>query len=181
MNLISVVLLLITLFAPHKEASHLVILEKSITVNGNTSLGGFNCSYKLSGQSDTLFIDKRGYNPYCFSIPVKEFACGNFLLNKDFQYTLKAAEYPEIAVKVLSLQPDDKPGVFMGNVELALVGKTKILKEVVFIKETSGQQASIVANFVFLASEFELTPPKRFGGLIKADDLMNVTVALSIQ
>src|SRR5690554_2014370 len=138
MNSISVVLFLITLFAQHKEADYLVITEKSITVNGNTSLGGFNCNYKLSGQSDTLFIDKITANPYCFSIPVQAFSCGNFLLNRDFQFTLKAEEYPEIMVKVLSLAPD-KPGVLTGNVELVLVGKTKILENVKFIKQIGGK------------------------------------------
>ena len=127
MGIISVVLFVIPLFLQHKTADYMVIREKRIMVNGQTSLGGFSCNYTLSEQNDTLFIDNEAKNPYCFSIPVEAFSCGNFLLNRDFQFTLKAEEYPEVMVKVLQLEAD-KTGSLVGSIELSLVGKKKVLK-----------------------------------------------------
>lgn len=177
MNLLGVILFWTTLFAASTD--YLVITEKKITVNGNTSLGGFNCKYNVPQQNDTLFIANMTANPYCFAIPVESFACGNFLLNRDFQYTLKAEEYPEITVKVLSLKRQQSS--LIGNIELSLVGKTKLLKDVSFIKMVNGEKTSIVASFVFYASEFQLTPPRRLGGMIKADDEMDVAVELTLK
>lgn len=177
MNLLSVILFWTTLFAA--SIDYLVICEKKITVNGNTSLGGFNCKYNVPQQNDTLFIANMTSNPYCFAIPVASFACGNFLLNRDFQYTLKAEEYPEITVKVLSLSKQQSG--LKGNIELSLVGKTKLLKDVSFVRKVDGEKTSIVASFVFYASEFQLTPPRRLGGMIKAEDAMDVAVELTLK
>lgn len=52
MNIISIVLLLMFLAMQPKEEPYWVIQEKSITVEGNTSIGGFSCTYNLYGQSD---------------------------------------------------------------------------------------------------------------------------------
>src|SRR5690606_36580605 len=78
----------------------LVILEKEITVSGNTSLGKFDCIYHVTGLKDTLsFMDNKSKDVFLFDIAVTDFGCGNFLLNNDFRKIIKAKEFPEAHVK----------------------------------------------------------------------------------
>lgn len=118
--------------------------------------------------------------PYCFSLPVAAFQCGNFLLNRDYQRTLKAKEYPEIAVQVLSLKENEGGGL-TGKIKLYLVGKSKTLDNVNFTFQSHENKKALSAHFVFKASEFELKPPKRLGGILKTEDAMNITVELLLQ
>lgn len=181
MKFISVILLLAALTIPAKEQpSYLVIKGKSITINGNTSIGGFNCGYTLSGQNDTLFIKKLSSQPYSFAIPVKEISCGNFILNRDFQTTLRSKEYPKAEVQVLSLE-EKKQETLSGNIKLTLVGKSKIIEDVGFFWSESKDNLILNADLIFLSSEFDLTPPRKLGGMIKTDDAMHIQVALTLE
>ena len=179
MNIISVIFLLVfsTLFP---KEPFLVIEGKSITVTGNTSLGGFSCEYTVSEKSDTLFIAQLSFSPYNFSIPVKEFQCGNFLLNRDFQHTLKEKEFPKVSVQVLNLVQNG-PDSYTGTIMLGLVDKFKKFKNVDFKIMRDNNQASLNASFVVLASEFQLKPPSKLGGFIKADDALDIDVSLVLQ
>ena len=177
MSLISVILLLISLTEPVKTESCLVIQKRSITINGDTSLGGFSCDYEISGVNDTLYFDNLPSSPYSFTIPVEAFKCGNFLLNRDFRSTLKADEYPKVTVQVLSLEEKNK-GFLTGCIKLSLVGKYKTLDDVEFCQSFVNNRQVLTANFVFYASEFKLEPPQKLGGLVTTSDKMNITVAL---
>jgi len=158
----------------------LIIEGKSITVTGNTSLGGFTCDYTIAEKNDTLFIGQLPFSPYNFSIPVKEFQCGNFLLNRDFQHTLKEKEYPKVSVQVLNLVQNG-PDAYTGTIMLCLVDKFKKFKNVDSKIDRKNNQASLTASFIVLASEFNLKPPSKLGGIIKADDALDIHVALLLQ
>ncbi|UII30487.1 hypothetical protein LVD17_19535 [Fulvivirga ulvae] len=177
MNILSVILLLVSLTGPVGTESCLVIQKRSITINGDTSLGGFSCDYEISGVNDTLYFDNLPFSPYSFTIPVEAFRCGNFLLNRDFRSTLKADEYPKVTVQVQSLEEKDK-GLLTGCIKLLLVGKYKTLDDVEFCQSFANGRQVLTADFVFYASEFKLEPPKKLGGLVTTSDKMNISVSL---
>ena len=182
MKVLSVVLFLLTSWmVPSSDESYLIICGKQITVDGNTTIGSFSCQYEESKQNDTLFLsnERKAKQPYAFSLKVPEFSCGNFLLNKDFQKTLQAEKHPQIVVEVTNLHKNDKQE-FIGSVRLTLVGKSKTIEEIRFYKKTIDNQKVLFTDFVFTASEFKLTPPKRLGGLVEADDCMNISVELEL-
>jgi hypothetical protein len=182
MKVLSVVLFLLTSWVfPSSDESYLIICGKQITVDGNTTIGSFSCQYSESKQNDTLFLSKerRAKQPYAFSLNVPQFSCGNFLLNKDFQKTLQAAEHPQIVVEVTNLHPDNK-GAYIGSVKLKLVGKSKIINDIRFFENIINGQKVLSTDFVFTASEFNLSPPKRLGGLVEADDCMKISVNLRL-
>ena len=173
--------LLLCFFLMSSEAEpYLIIQEKRITVNGNTSIGSFSCDYGVSGKNDLLFINKLASSPYSFSVPVDAFRCGNFLLNRDFRATLKAKEYPEISVQVLKLNKDKK-NTFRGTIKLFLVGKSKTIADVEFTIKAQDNNRILSTEFIFSASEFDLIPPKKLGGLIEADDEMEIIVSLVLK
>jgi hypothetical protein len=180
MKLISVILTLLFLPETNVKPSYLIIQGKSITINGNTSIGGFSCDYDVTGKNDTLFIKNLASQPYGFTIPVSAFQCGNFILNKDFQNTLQSKRYPKASVQVLNLKETGK-GVLNGKLKLTLVGKSKIIDNVCFTWNETDQTILLAADFVFLASDFDLTPPKKLGGMIKTDNAMNIIVELVLK
>ncbi|ELR72486.1 hypothetical protein C900_01481 [Fulvivirga imtechensis AK7] len=180
MSAISVIFLLSSLLGSPKADPCLIIQEKSITINGNTSLGGFSCDYEVAGKGDTLHINTLHISPYSFTIPVEAFECGNFILNRDFQSTLKAKTHPKVTVEVLSLE-EKEPGTMKGNIRLSLVGKSKTLENIEFCMKLDKTRQVLSADFVFYASEFKLTPPRKLGGLIKAEDAMDITVSLVLK
>jgi len=177
MNILSVVLLGILTFIQPKNESYLIISGKSIQVDGQTSIGGFSCNYNTSGQSDTLFLNGRAESPYHFILQVPRFQCGNYFLNKDFQSTLKAEQYPEVTLRVSEVKKVAS-GDLMGKVKLQLVGKSKVLDGIRFTQKCVQGRNYLTADISFSSKEFELNPPKRLGGLVKAEDLLKITVNL---
>jgi hypothetical protein len=88
------IVLLIFLY-PSKEEREVIVTKKKIIVSGETSIGGFNCDFQKNKLKDTLYIDHQDKKTELnFEIPVKEFSCGNFLLNNDFRKTIKAEDFP---------------------------------------------------------------------------------------
>lgn len=158
----------------------MVISEKKITVEGNTSLGEFSCNYGIEGKNDTLYLHTpTKEHLYEFEIPTEDFQCGNFLLNRDYQKTLKAKKYPTITVKVEHLNMID-PNSMHGELTLTIAGKTQTIDAVRFDKFIEENKEMLQAAIHVNMSAFDLEPPKKLGGLIKTDDSMLVSVALVI-
>jgi hypothetical protein len=168
-------LLLMASLAPRQEI--MIVKEKKVTVKGTTSWGKFNCNLKTNGLCDTLVVNKKG-QPFQFSLPVKDFGCGNFLLNKDFQSTLKADKYPNINVEVLSLHRTRDS--YMGNLRLQIAGTTTLMREVPFVLKCTPKSQSLVADLNLQFGQFNLEPPKKLGGLLTVDDHLLITVEMEI-
>jgi hypothetical protein len=156
----------------------LIVREKTVTVRGNTSFGKFNCSLNKVNTCDTLFLGKT-HKPYGFILPVKSFGCGNFLLNRDFQNTLKADKHPEIMVEVLSL--NQVRNQYHGNLKLKLAGATKMLYNVPFEQQTGKNCHVLRADLQLQFSHFNLEPPKKLGGLIRVEEDLLISVDLEVE
>lgn len=161
---------------------YLIICGKLIRVDGDTNVGSFSCEYAINESYDTLFFSSKSVDQeaMAFSLEVPEFKCGNFILNKDFQETLCVDKYPQITIKVLDLNQSGNCS-FMGNIELHLVGKKKIIRNLHFEEEGQQKTSSKLTTFFSIkASEFGLSLPNRFGGLITTDDCIEISVDLKL-
>ncbi|AFL85210.1 hypothetical protein Belba_2666 [Belliella baltica DSM 15883] len=168
--LIALILVLSHLVSSEKK---LIIKEKTISVSGQTSLGSFKCDYLNQGFKDTLFINSaQSREPIVFDIPVHEFGCGNFLLNKDFRKTIKADEYPHAKVRVNNLQTKGKD--YTCDVLVNIVGKRLHYKALHLSNGGKQLKGEIVINF----DELGLEPPKKLGGLIKVEDKLALEIKL---
>ncbi|MFC6997954.1 hypothetical protein [Rufibacter roseus] len=174
-NIVLVLLLLFPGFTTDEQ--YLVVRGKRISVQAMTSVGAINCSYENTRQADTLFLNRLvGKNErLVMELPVKEFGCGNPLLNRDFHRTLKAETYPEIQVAVLEMKQEGQR--MKGAILVQLAGKKQVYRNVNFCRKP-GQRLS--ATLCLLFSDFDLTMPKKFGGLVKVDEELKVTVDLLI-
>lgn len=171
-----VLILILVLFHASfaQEQNELVITQQRIIVSGYTSLGKFNCDFSRVGK-DTLDLNTTGeLNRLEFSIPVKNFSCGNFLLNNDFRSTLKANEYPNALVKVFNFRR--KSGKVYCSLVLDLVGKRLEFPDIVLEKSKEGMSTNLILDFTML----NLTPPSKFGGLVKVENQLDLELHLGM-
>ncbi|PRY84847.1 hypothetical protein [Mongoliibacter ruber] len=165
--------LILLMLNPLFEEREVVITKKMITVTGQTSLGGFSCDYSRNGLRDTLFFD---YNTkvkeLVFTVPVNDFSCGNFLLNKDFKKTIKSEEFPTALVKVKNLK--SKHGYYTCDMNVEIVGKKLHYKDLKLQSIPNGLSADMVLSF----EELNLSAPKKFGGLISVNEELHLEFQL---
>ncbi|MFD2200648.1 hypothetical protein [Shivajiella indica] len=172
MRVLLIVLLIV--LNPNIEEREVIVTQKMIIVSGQTSIGGFNCNYQKNGLKDTLLIDpSKKTKELLFEIPVKDFSCGNFLLNKDFRKTIKAETFPTAKVKVNNLK--SSYGNYSCDLHVDIVGKKLFYDDLVLKRTVDG----VVANLVLSFEELELEAPQKFGGLIKVEEELNLEFKLS--
>lgn len=154
-----------------------LIHHKEIIVKGQTSLGSFECSYDNPLAGDTLFFERQVVenNSMDFLIPVADFGCGNFLLNRDFRRTLKAEEFPFCKVSVNRLSKGQNH--IYGNISLDLAGKQLVLKKVVFHQGDEKLHGNIQLSF----DQLDLKAPDRLGGLVKVDETIELQINLYVK
>lgn len=159
-------------FSRHKN-SYLLLSSKRFIVEGSTSLGDFTCNYDIHQTKDTLFLShKTGFTD---KIPVKEFGCGNFLLNRDFKKTLKEKEYPDVMINLSDVRKQGEN--YSYNLHLELAGKKKTFQNLVLKKEGKHLKGGIELKF----SDFDLHPPTKLGGAIKIDESIKLSILFRTQ
>lgn len=168
--LIALILLCSYIFSSEKR---LIITEKTISVSGKTSLGSFTCDYLNQGFKDTLFINSmQSKSQIVFDIPVHEFGCGNFLVNKDFRKTIKADEYPHAKVRVSEFQSQGKD--YICDLIVNIAGKRLEYKALRLTNGGKQLTGDIIINF----DELGLEAPRKLGGLIKVEDKLALEIRL---
>lgn len=159
--------------APIEE--QFVIKQKEINVKGVTSFGKFECSYGNEKLGDTLYTGEISKSKrISFVIQVKDFGCGNFLLNRDFKSTIKASEHPTCVVTLNSLNRQSQH--FLSDIEVNLAGKDISLEDVIFTHKENQLTGEINLSF----KQLDLVVPKKLGGLIQVDDKLILEIILGI-
>lgn len=172
--LISLIIVLFHFFLLEEE---LIVNEKTISVSGQTSLGGFKCDYCDESYRDTLFIDSsRSHSDQelVFEIPVQSFSCGNFLLNRDFRKTIKAEEYPKARIRVKNIRT--KGSNYSCDLSVDLAGKKLEYKGLELKKDNGQLQSNLILSF----EQLELSTPSKMGGLIKVEEELALEFRLGI-
>jgi len=154
-----------------------VITGKSVNIDGVTSFGKFACFYEEEQQTDTLVINGLSEKPVLdISLPVNEFGCGNKMLTRDFNKTLKSKDYPFISVVVDEFI--HKEGNYFSSLELDIVGKQLRMNELPFIRNDQDQ---FIASFEISLSYFDIEPPKKFLGLLKVHETLKINLVLDLK
>lgn len=167
------IILLSIIRVTSSDPGHFMITQQQITVSGNTSFGDFDCKYTTLGLRDTLvYNDSKNQKPMHFRIPVKDFACGSFLINKDFRSTIKAEKYPNAEVQVKNFR--NEKGHFKCDLLVTLVGKKLEFPGWEFSRTSDGLVGQLQLSF----EQLELEAPKKLGGLIKVDEKLELEVLL---
>ena len=163
----------VMLFSTPKD--YLLVSTKQFTVHGTTSIGGFECTYDLKTKDTLFFNNTHKATKFTHSLPVKEFGCGNFLLNSDFRKTLKENQYPKIHIELTNFKKQNEG--YYCDLTLNLVGIKKAYKNLKLKIYKDRIDGDVVVNF----SDFGLKPPKKAGGMIKIHENIKIAISLGIK
>lgn len=163
----------------------------SLKVNGSTNINTFSCEVTGYIQPDTIicFNSTNDDAVVCMTgelrLNVLNFDCHNNMMTKDFRKTVKATDFPTLNIHFISLKkmPDlDRPvEVITGFVDIELAGVVKRCEVKYTFCVDDAHTISLVGTQVLSFSKFNLTPPKKFGGIIKAKDELDVNFHLTMQ
>jgi hypothetical protein len=183
------ILIAYLLFNPPKlsEEKWLIDKESNLRIEGRTNVNTFNCSVKKYLYADTLTfysgVDDEGSLSVkgAIVIDVNEFACQKKYMNGDFKKTIKAHESPYLSIQLISISNfNKKEKPINGTVSICLAG---IKREVeVTYTVTREQCGKILLNGScnVLFSDFGLTPPIKFSGLVKVNQQIHVYFSLGL-
>jgi hypothetical protein len=171
MRVFGLILSIFLLLAFTKPKEDYVLIDtKKFTVKGSTTFGDFTCNYDVKSK-DTLFLNQKE-GLYC-KVIIKEFGCGNFLLNRDFRKTLKEKEHPEAIIYLSDIKKEGEK--YSYNLHLNLAGKERIFQNLYFKKENNLLKGSINLRF----SDFNLVAPAKLGGAIKVKEDISLSFSLN--
>lgn len=159
-----------------------VVTGKSVIIDGVTSFGRFACDYATTREADTLRFNHgevREKPVMDINLPVDEFGCGNKMLNRDFNKTLQSKEYPFIHVLVEQFFKEGDN--YYSSLRLKLVGKELYMEKLPFIMVEEKGQKSLKAEFDLNLKYFDLEPPKKFLGLLKVHEELNIRLNLALR
>lgn len=145
--------------------------ENSIKINGSTNINKFQCinnKFKNDGGVYT-FSEKNLPN---IVLKVTDFDCGNRMMTKDFQKILNAEKYPNMTIKFISFIKNQ--GGFNALVEVKMMDQSKR-----YNIEFDIENNKLVGRKNVKFSDFNITPPKRMGGMIVVKDDLDLIFSLT--
>ncbi|OAQ40267.1 hypothetical protein A5893_04755 [Pedobacter psychrophilus] len=166
------------------------VINKSgyLQVKGTTTINTFTCVIPNYNRPDTIillnnksFIKLRGE----ISLSVNAFDCHNVMMTAQLRKTLKAAQYPNIKIRFISLNelPDlnGQRKRVKGCVEIVLANVTKRCDIDYQISQDEQNYIHLTGTHNVNFSDFKLTPPTKLGGMIKTDDQLGIEFQLQFK
>lgn len=162
----------------------------SLQVVGSTNVNQFTCVIADYYKPDTLtfYVDKLKEPAQitgAIQLKVQNFDCHNPPMTANLRKALKAADYPHLLIKFISLnQYTLKPNsatALNGKVSITLAGVTKLYKINYQLVPTGGQTFTLVGSREVTFSDFNIIPPRKIGGLIKTDNALQVQFKLNVK
>lgn len=150
----------------------LVYAQKSfVQITGKTNMNSFKCTNsEFKAPNDTLLFAKRKLP----TIPLKvaDFNCNIKMMNIDFQKALDVSKYPYLTIQFLSFEK--LKSHYIARVEVKVMDVIK-LYDIVFTFKEGKLHGKKDIKF----SEFNITPPRKMGGIIKVKDNLSLVFAMN--
>lgn len=172
------------------RAIWVVMQGSSLTVNGSTNINTFQCVIPNYSMPDTISLVRGSQKGVTLpmngklNLSVEGFDCRNKMMTSDLRKTLKAKTYPVLTVRFISVNgfPDLKnPGKITGIVDIGLAGVTKRFEINYLFTSEERQQIQLKGDQLIHFSDFNLTPPSKLGGVIRAKDELKVEFILHLK
>ncbi|WP_082002108.1 YceI family protein [Chryseobacterium sp. JAH] len=144
--------------------------ENFVKINGSTNVSSFqffNTTFKNDRDSYSL-SEKNLPN---IILKVSDFDCGNKMMIRDFRKMLNVEKYPEMTIRFLSLTKDQKN--LLAVIEVKIMNQTKKY-HVDFIIQNN----KLIGRKSLKFSDFNITPPKKMGGMIVVKDDLDLILSL---
>lgn len=180
------ILLFLLAFVPSQEKVRWVAKGGTLKVDGTTNVNKFSCQAKDYHHPDTLTFYPAPQSVLmsgCVKLPVMSFDCMNGAMTDGLRKALHAKEFPRLSITFLSLEKypvlksaeENIRG--MVNIEMAGVSKKMTVNYRILMDDQ--QVIHLIGNQTILFTSFGLTPPRKLGGVIRADDQLQVEFHIS--
>ena len=144
--------------------------DNFVKIQGSTNVNSFQCiNSKFKNENSYTFSEKSLPN---IILKVTDFDCGNKMMTKDFQKILNAEKYPNMTIRFINFTKTQKN--FLAFVEVKMMNQSKRYN-VEFAMENSRLTGRKNLKF----SDFNITPPKKMGGMIVVKDDLELTFSLA--
>lgn len=177
-------------YYPDNKAVWVIMQGSSLSVNGTTNINSFQCDINNYNLPDTITL-LRGFSKGQLlpmngklNLEIEAFDCHNRMMTSDLRKTLKAKLYPILSVKFVSINsfPDFKnPSKISGIVDISLSGVSKRFEINYLFTGDEKQEVHLKGNQKIHFSDFNLIPPSKLGGVIKANDELIVEFKLNLK
>lgn len=168
-----------------------VLKDGAVKVDGSTNVNKFSCSITGYTSPDTLICYKNSNKDAAavlsgqLALPVISFDCMVAMMTSDLRKTLKSKEHPLLRISFISLQkyPELKPSeeLITGIVAIELAGASKKFEVNYRISMDGKNIIHMLGSQRIRFSDFHLRPPRKLGGMIKADDALDVTFRVNFK
>lgn len=149
----------------------LVINKIKIEITGLSTVGKYNCSNTFF-INDTIYLNSLKKNTFDTAIKMTNFDCGNRIMTKDLQGTVKVQKFPNSTVCITDIKQNGKN--YKCNLNFFITNK--ILKYKDFTLYATDDKIQGTLNLKF--SDLELEPPVKMSGLIKVKDDIVINFSL---
>lgn len=153
------------------EDTTVVINKIKIEITGLSTVGKYNCSNTFSIK-DTVYVNSAKKNTFNTEIKMSNFDCGNKIMTKDLQGTVKVKQFPNSTVSITDIKPNGKN--YKCRLNFYITDKTLQYKDFVLTNSNDKIQGTLSLKF----SDIELEPPVKMAGLIKVKDDIVINFSL---
>jgi len=161
----------------------IILKDCTVRVNGSTNINKFSCGIPDYLRSDTLTCYRPGNDVAVtlagrLALPVISFDCNNNMMTNDLRKTLKAKEFPSLNIYFISLEKypelNNAQEAITGIVNIELAGVSKKIEVNYRFSMDEQKIIHLVGTQTIRFSDFSLIPPRKLGGMIRADDRLDV-------
>ncbi len=188
------VLLSVTGFAQpdEKDIIHTLAVHSlsTLSISGKSNVNKYECVIAQYTGSDTLLLKaERGKGAYftkgLVNLEAAKFDCGMGIITRDFVGTIDADQYPFIIIEFISFermpQYEMTEEKFTGKLTITLAHATKPFEIRCSIVKGEDGFIHLKGNHKVKFSDFNLKPPTKMMGTIKADEKLNIRFHLVLQ
>jgi hypothetical protein len=160
----------------------------SLKVDGSTNINKFSCAITNYSQPDTIIVTRLNNAVQLngdIQLGVQYFDCHNGIMTADLRKTLKAKEHPNLFIRFISLnkypEPTNSQDITKGMVSIQLAGVTRQFEINYKVASTNKGQINLVGSQQVNFSDFNISPPRKLGGMIRTNNELNVVFNLNLQ
>ena len=145
--------------------------ENFVQINGSTNINKFQCvNNKFRAEAGIYSFS--GKNLPNIILRVSDFDCGNRMMTKDFQKILNVEKYPEMTIRFINFIKNQTS--FLAVVEVRMMNQSKR-----YNVEFGVENNRLIGRKNVKFSDFNITPPKKMGGMIVVKDDLNLVFSLA--
>ena len=166
-----------------------ILKECTVKVNGSTNVNTFTCTVPVYQNNDTLSCLIKSNNKAVvimngrMALPVLNFNCVNTMMTRDLRKTLKEKEFANFYIYFLSMERypalKSTPEQITGIVNIELAGVKKQLEINYSISMDNDGIVHLAGTQSIHFSDFNLVAPRKLGGMIRANDQLDVVFTIN--